>query len=90
MASTTAAAARLRVCWATLNAQRCGALRRDSATKSVVTARSPAATGSPQYSSAAKQNVTDATPASGRDLPGVMMGLSSPSTDSAASTQNSW
>ena len=73
----------------TLNAQRNSALRPDSATISVVIARSPAATGNPQYSSAAKQNVTEATPASELDLPGVTIGLSSPSRDSAISTQNS-
>ncbi len=46
-ARTAAAAARLRVSWATLKRARNGARRAESATTSVVMARSTAATGKP-------------------------------------------
>src|SRR6204780_5485471 len=51
--------------------------------------RSSTATGKPQYSSAAKLNVSDATGDSAPFAPAATIGRSSPTTISAAMTQNS-
>ena len=80
----------LRVVWAALNAAPVRRLalgqRRRPGTD---VARSSTATGKPQYSSAAKLNVSEATGDSRPDLPGVTIGRISPTTTSAAMTQNS-
>src|ERR1700722_12115769 len=65
--------------WAALNTVRNGALRLAIPAISVEVTLSTAATGRPQYSSAAKLNVTEATPESEPDLPGVMIGRNSAS-----------
>ena len=83
------AAAMLRVVWAALNAHRCGALRWARPTTREDVARSSTATGKPQYSSAAKLNVTEATGDSAAvRCPAATIGRISPTTTSAAMTQN--
>ena len=81
---TSQAAPRLRVYCAVLKAMRKVAPRPMTPATTLVTKRTSAATGNPQYSSAAKQNVSEASPESGRDFPGVTMGRNSPITERAA------
>ena len=87
--STAAAAPRLSVDWAALKAARKGACLPVTTAASIVTQRTSAAMGNPQYRSAAKQNVSEVAPESGTDFPGVTIGRSSPMSASAAMTQNS-